>query len=163
MKRRIGEVRTVAETLVVERVVRAPVERVFAVARQVERFPEWLDYVSAIRVKERSGDGRVVVSEWEASVPMFGLKARWVERDEWDEERKVCRFMLQEGDLDKYEGDWHFEPHEEGTKMRLVVSYEYRVPVGGALVQQLVRKIVEQMAQKLLEGIAKVAEQSTER
>ncbi|MCS7186769.1 MAG: SRPBCC family protein [Armatimonadota bacterium] len=149
-----------AETLEVERVARAGVEQVFAVARQVERFPEWLDYVTAIRVLERSDDGRVVISQWEASVPMFGLKAKWVERDEWDEEKKVCHFALQEGDLDKYEGDWYFEPHPEGTKMRLVVSYEYRVPIGGALVQQLVRKIVEQMVQKLLEGIAKAAEQS---
>ncbi|MFN4179681.1 MAG: type II toxin-antitoxin system RatA family toxin [Armatimonadota bacterium] len=148
-----------AETLVVERIVNAPVERVFSIARQVERFPEWLDYVTAIRVQERSEDGKVVLSEWEASVPMLGLKAKWVERDEWDEERKVCRFSLQEGDLDKYDGDWYFEPHPEGTKMRLVINYEYRVPIGGALVQQLVRKIVEQMAQKLLEGIAKVAEQ----
>lgn len=149
-----------AETLVVERVVRAPVEKVFAIARQIERFPEWLDYVNAIGVKERSEDGKIVVSEWEASVPMFGLKAKWVERDEWDEEQKMCRFTLQEGDLDKYEGNWEFESHPEGTKMRLTVTYEYRVPVGGALVQQLVRKIVGQMVQNLLDGIARVAEQN---
>ena len=152
-----------AETLTVEQIVRAPVEQVFAIARQVERFPNWLDYVTAIRVLERSEDGKVVVSEWEASVPMFGLKARWVERDEWDEEQKVCRFALQEGDLDKYEGEWVFEHHPEGTRMVLTVNYEYRVPIGGALVQQLVRKIVEQMAQKLLEGIAKATEQSMAR
>ncbi len=150
-----------AETLVVEQVARAPIERVFAIARQVERFPEWLDYVTAIRVKERSDDGKVVVSEWEASVPMLGLKAKWVERDEWDEEQKICRFSLLEGDLDRYDGDWVFELHPEGTKMRLTVTYEYRVPIGAALIQQLVRKIVEQMAKKLLEGIANAAEQIT--
>jgi len=153
----------VAETLTVEQTVRAPVEQVFATARQIECFPKWLDYVTAIRVLERSEDGKVVVSEWEASVPMFGLKAKWVERDEWDEEQKVCRFALQEGDLDKYEGEWIFEPYPEGTRMMLTVTYEYRVPIGGALVQQLVRKIVEQMAQKLLEGIAKATEQSMAR
>ncbi len=149
-----------AETLSVERVAKAPLEQVFAAARQVERFPEWLDYVTAIRVRERSEDGRVVISEWEASVPMFGLKARWVERDEWDEENKVCRFALQEGDLERYEGEWCFLPHPEGTRMVLTVTYEYRVPIGGALVQQLVRKIVEQMSQRLLDGIAQAAEQS---
>lgn len=152
-----------AETLVVEQTVKAPVELVFATARQLERFPEWLDYVTAIKVRERSEDGKVVVSEWEASVPMFGLKAKWVEREEWDEENKTCRFTLMEGDLDKYEGDWHFEPHSDGTIMRLTVTYEYRVPIGGALVQQLVRKIVEEMAKKLLEGIAVAAEQSMKR
>ena len=146
--------------MTVEQIVHAPVEQVFTVARQIERFPEWLDYVTAIRVLERSEDGKVVVSEWEASVPIFGLKAKWVERDEWDEEQKVCRFALQEGDLDKYEGEWFFEPHPEGTRMVLTVTYEYRVLIGGALVQQIVRKIVEQMAQKLLEGIAKATEQS---
>jgi ribosome-associated toxin RatA of RatAB toxin-antitoxin module len=153
----------VAETLTVEQIVRAPLEQVFAIARQIERFPDWLDYVTAIKVLEQSEDGKVVVSEWEASVPMFGLKARWVERDEWDEEQKVCRFALQEGDLDKYEGEWIFEPHPEGTRMMLTVTYEYRVPIGGALIQQIVRKIVEQMAQKLLEGIARATEQSMRR
>lgn len=152
-----------AETLTVEQIVRAPLEQVFAIARQIERFPDWLDYVTAIKVLEQSEDGKVVVSEWEASVPMFGLKARWVERDEWDEEQKVCRFALQEGDLDKYEGEWIFEPHPEGTRMMLTVTYEYRVPIGGALIQQIVRKIVEQMAQKLLEGIARATEQSMRR
>ncbi|MCC6036932.1 MAG: hypothetical protein LM632_01815, partial [Armatimonadetes bacterium] len=34
-------------------------EQVFTIARQVERFPEWLDYVTAIRVLERSEDGKV--------------------------------------------------------------------------------------------------------
>lgn len=148
------------EILTVERIVRAPVEKVFSTARQVERFPEWLEYVTAIKVLERSEDGKVVISEWEASIPMLGLKAKWIEKDEWDEERKVCRFALQEGDLDKYEGDWVFEYHPEGTRMILTVNYEYRVPIGGALVRQLIRKIVEQMARNLLEGIARVAEQS---
>lgn len=149
-----------AETLVVEQTVKAPTEQVFAIARQLERFPEWLDYVTAIKIRERSEDGKIVISEWEASVPILSLKAKWVERDEWDEERKVCHFTLLEGELDKYEGEWTFEPNPDGTKMRLTVIYEYQVPIGGALVQQLLRKIVEEMIKKLLEGIAKAAEQS---
>ncbi|MCS7263283.1 MAG: SRPBCC family protein [Armatimonadetes bacterium] len=149
-----------AENLVVERTVKAPIERVFATARQIERFPEWLDYVTSIKVLERSEDGKIVVSEWEASVPMLGLKAKWIERDEWDEERRVCQFALLEGDLDKYEGEWTFEPYDDGTKMLLKVNYEYQVPIGGALIQQLVRKIVEQMMKNLLEGISVAAEQS---
>lgn len=151
-----------AETLVVEQKVRAPIERVFAIARQVEHFPKWLDYVTAIKALERSEDNKIVVSEWEASVPILGLKAKWVERDEWDDKEKVCRFALVEGDLDRYEGEWKFEPHNDGTKMRLTITYEYRVPIGGSLIQQLVRKIVEQMAKKLLEGIADAAERSME-
>ncbi len=147
-----------AETILAEQIARVPVEQAFATARQIERFPEWLDYVKAIKVRERSEEGRVIVSEWEAAVPMLGLKARWVERDEWDETAKVCRFALLDGDLDKYEGEWTFEPHPDGTLMRLRVDYEYKVPIGGALVQQLVKKIVEQMTQKLLSGIAHAAE-----
>lgn len=149
------------ETVVAEQIVRAPLEQTFVTARQIERFPEWLDYVTAIKLRERSDDGRIIVSEWEAAVPMLGLKARWVERDEWDETAKVCRFVLLDGDLDKYEGEWIFEPHPDGTLMRLRVDYEYRVPIGGALVQQLVKKIVEQMTQKLLSGIARAAQQSS--
>ncbi len=146
------------EKILLSQIARAPVDRVYAVAKQVERFPEWLDYVTAIRVLERSDDGQLVISEWEAFVSMLGLKARWVERDEWDDTQYLCRFNLQKGDLDRYEGVWQFEPHPDGTLMRLEITYEYRVPIGGALVQQLVRKVVEQMGQKLLMGIAQAAE-----
>lgn len=140
--------------------MKAPLEHVFATARLIERFPEWLDYVTAITVREKSDDGLIVVSEWEASVPILGLKARWVERDEWDEEAKICHFVMTEGDFDRYEGEWTFETHPEGTLMRLRVDYEYRVPIGGALVQQLVRKIIEQTVRQFLAGIAQASERS---
>jgi ribosome-associated toxin RatA of RatAB toxin-antitoxin module len=152
---------TMPETVTLTQVAKAPLDKVYTLAKQVERFPQWLEYVTAIRILERSDDGRTVVSEWEASVPLLGLKARWVERDEWDDEGHLCRFALQEGDLDRYEGVWQFEPHPDGTLMRLEITYEYRVPIGGSLVQQLVRKVVEQMGQKLLDGIAQVAEKGT--
>lgn len=144
--------------VVAEQVVKAPVKRVFAIARQIERFPEWLDYVTSITVRERSEDGRVIVSEWEVFVPMLRLKARWVEQDEWDEGELVCRFSMTEGDFDRYEGIWTFEPHPEGTLMRLRVNYVYRPPVGGSLIQRLVRKIVEETVRKFLRGIKVAAE-----
>jgi len=152
----------VPETVMLTQIAKAPLDKVYSIAKQVERFPQWLDYVTAIRILERQEDGRIVLSEWEASVPLLGLKARWVERDEWDDERRFCHFALQEGDLDRYEGIWQFEPHPEGTLMRLEITYEYRLPVGGTLVQQLVRKVVEQMGQKLLSGIARAAEEGKE-
>ena len=47
-------------------VVNAPVAEVFALARDIERYPEFMPDVKSIRVTERSG--RSQVSEWVALV-----------------------------------------------------------------------------------------------
>ncbi|MDW8123113.1 MAG: SRPBCC family protein [Armatimonadota bacterium] len=142
----------------VERFSSAPLDKVFQVAREVEHYPEWLDYVRSLKVLERSEDGTVLVTEWQASLPMIGLTSRWKEKDEWDISERVCRFYQIEGDFDQYEGIWTFEPDGGGTRMRLALVYHIAIPIGGPLVEKLVKRLVEQMLEKFLEGIARRAE-----
>ncbi len=145
----------------VERVCSAPLNRVVQVARDVESYPRWLEPVQSLKVLDRSEDGRTLLTEWEASLPVVGFKTKWKERDEWEEDWRTCRFYQLEGEFDRYEGVWTFEPDGIGTKMTLKIQYEIKIPFGGPLVEKLVQKIVEQMLQKFLEGIAVTAETGT--
>lgn len=139
-------------------VIRAPLHEVYALAKDVESFPEFVPDLESVRILERrNGD---TVSEWVGIVQ--GRKIRWVEEDEWDDAAHVGRFHQREGDFTVYQGTWSFEAVPGGTKMRLVVEFEISIPLAGALLSNLLkvlmRKNIESMLQALkdrLEGGAR--------
>ena len=85
-------------------IIRAPLADVYRVAKDVERFPQFMPDVESIRVLERQGS--TIVAEWVGIVQ--GRKIRWVEEDQWDDAAHVSRFRQREGDFTKYEGTWSF-------------------------------------------------------
>src|SRR5690242_13551044 len=78
--------------------ISAPVDAVFAIARDVERFPDFMPEVQRITVVEVSPDGRRQVVEWVGLIPSFRLTVKWTEEDLWDEEERTCRFRQVKGD-----------------------------------------------------------------
>lgn len=138
-----------------EIVIAAPPERVYALAREVERFPEFLPNVQQVTVRER--DGQRTVSEWVGLVPEFKRTIKWTEEDIWDDGARSCRFRSLSGDWDRYDGVWVFEAEGEGTRVRLDIRYEYNVPLIGPLIKELLRRLVRRNAQETLEGLRRRA------
>ena len=103
----------------------APIETVFAVAKDNESFPEYMTDVKSLTVVERS-EGRTV-SDWVGVVPTFGLKLRWRQEDEWDDAARTCEFRQVEGDYDALEGKWTFSEESGGTRFDSFLEYEYVV------------------------------------
>lgn len=134
-----------------EIVIAAAPEEVYKVAREVERFPEFLPDVESVVVREREG-GRVV-SDWVGLVKELGRKVRWTEEDLWDEAARRCDFHLLKGDWDRYEGSWTFEPHPEGCLVRLNLDYDFNVPLIGPLIKGLVKKLVQKNSDEMLRGL----------
>src|SRR5438067_11885219 len=95
--------------------IQAPVEAVFRVAMDVERFPEFMPDLKSLRVLERSDDGLRTVVEWVGNVAEFKTTIKWVEEDEWDPSQHVCRFHLVRGDFRSYGGEWRFTSENDGT------------------------------------------------
>ena len=85
-------------------VIAAPREKVLAIARDNESFPEFMADVQSIKVTERSDDGLRIVSSWVGIVPKFGNKISWVEEDIWDMTAGTCTFRQLSGDYDQFEG-----------------------------------------------------------
>lgn len=138
-----------------ETLIPAPPERVYALAKEVERFAEFLPNVQQVTVRERKGQR--TVSEWVGLVPEFRRTIRWVEEDIWDDEGPSCRFRSLSGDWDRYEGEWIFEPEGDGTRVRLDISYDYHVPLIGPLIKELLRRLVARNAEETLEGLRRRA------
>ena len=128
--------------------IQAPLDRVYAIAKDNRSFPEFMDDVKSLNVILE--DGPRVVSEWVGIIPTFNLKIRWTQEDVWDDSAHTCKFVQLKGDYDSMEGTWEFSAEgPETTRFTSHVEYEYNVPALGALV----RKVIFNLATKNVEGL----------
>lgn len=139
-------------------VIHAPVEKVMALARDVERFPEFMENVLSVEILEEEPNGRVV-SRWKAAIPELRISETWTEEDRWDEEERTCRFRQVEGNYKTYEGLWTFSPVPEGTRFDSTLDIEYDVPLIGPLIKGIVAKKAKENLDATLAAIKKRAEE----
>ncbi len=140
----------------VETFVRAPADHVYAVAKDVEQFPEFMPDVESLRVVQREGNR--TVTAWVGKIQ--GRRVAWTEEDEWDDQRRTCTFRQREGDFDRFEGVWTFHPAPGGCAVRLVLDYELHIPLLGPLLTNLVRQLVRKNAEGMLEALRRRAEET---
>lgn len=126
--------------------IRAPLERVYALAKDVEAFPSFMPDVESIRVLQR--DGSRTLTEWVGVVQ--GRRVQWVEDDDWDDTRHACTFRQREGDFTRYEGTWTFAAVDQGTETRLVVDFELELPLAGALLSNILKVLVRKNLESML-------------
>jgi ribosome-associated toxin RatA of RatAB toxin-antitoxin module len=136
----------------------APPDRVYAVAREVERFPDFMPDVKRITVLETHDDGRRQVVEWVGLIPTFKLTVKWTEEDLWDDEARTCHFTQVKGDFNEYGGVWRFREDGEGTLFDSEVNYVLEIPTIGPLIRGVVRKIMTDNAARLQAAIKERAE-----
>ena len=138
---------TVESTIWIE----APLDRVYAIAKDNESFPEFMKDVKSLTVVEE--DGPRVVSDYVGVVPQFMLKVRWRQEDVWDDVNHVCAFRQLQGDYDKLEGTWKFKEENGGTRFDSFLEYEYNVPTLGPLVSKVIYSIVVKNVENILAAI----------
>jgi ribosome-associated toxin RatA of RatAB toxin-antitoxin module len=129
---------------------------VYAIARDVEQFPEFMSDVQSVEILEEDGGRRV--SRWVGGIEEFNRTLEWTEEDYWDDENHSCRFEMIEGDFTAYGGMWTFEEDEAGTLVKLIVDYEYAVPLIGPLIKKLLHRKVQQNCDNMLAAIKQEAE-----
>jgi ribosome-associated toxin RatA of RatAB toxin-antitoxin module len=84
----------------------------------------------------------------------MGKKVQWTEVEEWDDANLKNRFYSEEGDFDRYEGTWVFTPEgEDATRVKLTLDYELNLPMFGALLQKLVKKLMQENIEGFLQGL----------
>lgn len=136
--------------------IAAPVDRVYAIARDIERFPQFMEDVEDVKIIEQTPERQV--SRWASIIKEFNRTIVWTEVDYWDDAAHTCRWEQTEGDFTSYRGTWAFEPAEAGTVAKLMIDYEYNVPLIGALIQGLVKKKMQANVESMLAAIKKEAE-----
>ena len=133
----------------VERFVAGPPEAAYALAKDMESYPQFMKDVVELRVLER--DGNAQVSAWVGRLQ--GKLMRWKERDVFDDQHRVITYRQVEGDLKKFEGDWRFVAEGQGTRVSLSVDFELGVPMLAGLLDPVARLVVRRNCEAMLEGI----------
>ena len=133
--------------------INGPIDKVFAAAKDIEAFPEFMADLKSVKVLEKNEDGSRVVSEWVGIVKEFNTTIKWTEEDIWDDDAKTCTFTLIKGEYSQYSGKWIFTDLGDKTKFESTINVEYDVPLVGALIKGLIAKKMKENVDNMLAAI----------
>ena len=145
-----------------ELVVHCPVRRIFELARDVERWPDYLPHYRFVRFNERASDGGGVV-EMSANRPFGAVNwPTWWRSDmEVIDSAPAVRFRHIAGITKGMDVEWSFEQTAIGTHVR--VLHVWNGPRWSLLSDVAARMVigpvfVHGIASRTLAGLAHVAE-----
>lgn len=130
--------------------VNAPVEVVFELYSDFERFPEWMESIKEVR---RTGER---LTRWTADAPLMSVE--WeAETTEFEPNRKLA-WQTVKGDV-QMAGEVIFEDAgDDTTRMHFSLSYEPPAGALGSLVAQLVGSDPAKQVEEDLKRFAQLAE-----
>jgi ribosome-associated toxin RatA of RatAB toxin-antitoxin module len=134
--------------------VAAPAAAVYELAKEQERFPEFMPDVETVVVLERHADR--VVTRWKTLVEDAPIE--WTENDRFDDAALRIDYALIEGDLDTFEGAWTFEQRSGVTHVVLTVEYDFGVPTLAELIGPTLEKKVRENSEMMLAALKSEAE-----
>lgn len=134
--------------------VKGPAEAVYALAKNMEGYPEFMKDVVSVRVIER--DENTTLTEWVTKLE--GRTLQWKEKDMFDDADKHIRYQQTEGDLKQFEGDWFFIETPKGTKVTLTVDFEFGIPMIAALLHPIAKIKVRENCEMMLKAIKQKVE-----
>ncbi len=138
--------------------INAPIERVFEIARDVESFPQFMEDLQSLTVKDRSDDGNRTVTDWVGLIREFKMTVKWTQEDIWNPAAHRDDFRLIKGDMDSMSGYWQFTEQGGATRFDSVTDYEYNVPLIGPMIKALIKKKMEQNLDATMQAIKRRAE-----
>jgi len=120
-----------AETASQTTTIAAPPERVWAIAAEFERYPEWAKDVKDVVVRARDGEGRPTEVEFRASA--LGRSTHYTLAYDYTQAPAVLSWSLLRGDIMRtIDGAYHFAATSDGgTEVRYDLIIDLVVPLPG--------------------------------
>ena len=138
-------------------VIDAPASLIYELAKDQERFPQFMPDVESVTVVERHADR--VLTRWKTLIEDAPIE--WLEEDRFDDDALRIDYKLLEGDLDTFEGAWTFTAESGATLVVLDVTYDFGVPTLAELIGPTLEKKVRENAEMMLAALKTEAEAST--
>ena len=136
--------------------IAAPARVVYELAKDQERFPQFMPDVETVKVIERHPDHWV--TQWKTLVEEAPIE--WTEEDRFDDDAMRIDYSLLEGDLDTFDGAWTFEERDGQTRVVLGVEYDFGVPTLAELIGPTLEKKVQENCEMMLAALKAEAEKS---
>jgi len=134
--------------------IAAPARVVYELAKDQERFPQFMPDVETVVVLERHSDH--IVTLWKTLVEEAPIE--WTEEDRFNDADLRIDYKLLEGDLDKFEGAWTFSENGGSTHVVLGVDYDFGVPTLAELIGPTLQKKVQENSEMMLAALKREAE-----
>jgi uncharacterized membrane protein len=111
--------------------IAAPPERVWAIATDIERYPEWAKDIKEVVVKARDDEGRATEVEFRASA--LGRSTHYTLGYDYSDAPNALAWRLVRGDIMRtIDGAYHFSATADGgTDVRYDLAIELVVPLPG--------------------------------
>ena len=122
---------TMADSATETVVIDAPPERVWEIAADFERYPEWVRDVKDVVVRSRDEQNRPYEVEYRASA--LGRSTHYTLVYDYAQAPDVLAWKMVKGDIQRsIEGAYHLSPLDDGgTEVRYDLSIELAAPLPG--------------------------------
>jgi coenzyme Q-binding protein COQ10 len=134
--------------------IAAPARVVYELAKDQERFPEFMPDVETVKLIEQNAER--AISRWKTLVEEAPIE--WTEEDRFDDDALRIDYKLIEGDLDKFEGAWTFEERDGMTHVNLGVDFDFGVPTLAELIGPTLLRKVRENSEMMLAALKSEAE-----
>ncbi len=136
--------------------IAAPARTVYELAKDQERFPQFMPDVESVVIVERRPSS--VLARWKTLVE--GAPIEWLEEDRFLDDALRIEYALLEGDLDRFEGAWSFDERDGVTRVVLGVEYDFGVPTLAELIGPTLHKKVKENSEMMLAALKEEAERA---
>ncbi len=129
--------------------VSVPPDRCFAVADDIERYPEWDAAIKEVTVHERDEQGRPSLVSFRAAA--FGRSTSYTLAYDHREAPRVLAWHLTKGDITtRLDGRYEFVPTADGgTEVLYHLEVEFRVPIPGFIKMRAQSRILSTALREL--------------
>jgi coenzyme Q-binding protein COQ10 len=142
------------------RIVPYPDDLMFSIVADVERYPEFLPWVTGLRVLSRAKEGAKEILLAEMIVGFRTLRERYTSRVVLDPSNRTIDVTQTEGPFRTLENHWRFTPEGQGARVEFSIDFEFKNrllnAVAGnafALAQKRMTRAFEERAKKLSQQI----------
>jgi coenzyme Q-binding protein COQ10 len=124
-----------------KRIVPYSAEQMFALVADVERYPEFLPWCAAVRVRSR--DGAVFTADLIAA---FGaLREQFTSRVMLDPAAKTITIEYIEGPFERLTNRWRFHALEKGSEVEFDIDFRFKSRTLEALISGMFTRAIEKM------------------
>ncbi|MBL7151642.1 MAG: SRPBCC family protein [Candidatus Omnitrophica bacterium] len=118
----------------VSEIIKEDRQKVYAIIKDIRRFPEFMKGVKKINILRQSANR--CVTAWEVEVD--SATVLWKQEDVFNDEKYRIDFSMLEGDYAQYTGTWDIADYGKGCRVILTVKIDWGAPalvefIGGIL------------------------------
>jgi len=152
------------DTVKVSKFISCSSSEALTLAMNPELIAEEMPGIKSVNIlkKEKIEGCSVQTVSWKGVLEAGPIKKdlNWIEEDVWNLDSKICEFSQIEGSFKIYKGSWIFEDSGKGCESSMILEYDAGVPLVGPLIDKLIKKVVIENLEALLNALAQVAEKN---